>query len=189
MDTSTPRIDAEDSPSGRQLLARGAWTAADLTGQTNWRAITTRLGELASPANRGAAAASWDLRQLDRLDYLGAQLLWNHWGHQWPPQLETTPGQRAMLETVAQFAVPPPALQGPGWLAPFLLLGSRLLSLFDHLRSLQRLLGQLLLDMLRLVRRPQQAPWRDFSGHLFNMGATAMPITALVGFLIGVVLA
>ena len=189
MDPSTPRIDAEISPSGRQLLARGAWTAADLTRQTNWRAITTRLGELASPANRHNAAASWDLRQLDRLDYLGAQLLWNHWGHQWPPQLETTPGQRAMLETVAQFAVPPPALREPNWLAAFLVLGSRLLSLFDHLRSLQRLVGQLLLDTLRLLRRPQQAPWRDFSGHLFNMGATAMPITALVGFLIGVVLA
>jgi phospholipid/cholesterol/gamma-HCH transport system permease protein len=32
-------------------------------------------------------------------------------------------------------------------------------------------------------------PWRDISGHLYNMGAMALPITALVGFLIGVVLA
>jgi len=39
------------------------------------------------------------------------------------------------------------------------------------------------------VRKPREGPWRDVSGHLYNIGATAMPITALVGFLIGVVLA
>jgi phospholipid/cholesterol/gamma-HCH transport system permease protein len=39
------------------------------------------------------------------------------------------------------------------------------------------------------VRAPHQAPWRDFSGHLYRIGATALPITALVGGLIGVVLA
>jgi hypothetical protein len=32
-------------------------------------------------------------------------------------------------------------------------------------------------------------PWRDISGHLYRIGAAALPITALVGFLIGVVLA
>jgi phospholipid/cholesterol/gamma-HCH transport system permease protein len=37
--------------------------------------------------------------------------------------------------------------------------------------------------------RRNSGPWRDVSGHLYRIGATAMPITALVGFLIGVVLA
>jgi hypothetical protein len=50
----------------------------------------------------------WDLRDLQRLDHLGAQALWNHWGHQWPAQLEVLPDQRAMLERVARFAVVPP---------------------------------------------------------------------------------
>jgi phospholipid/cholesterol/gamma-HCH transport system permease protein len=63
------------------------------------------------------------------------------------------------------------------------------LRLVDHLKGLVRLIGQLLLDIIRLVRRPQEGPWRDLSGHLFHIGATALPITALVGFLIGVVLA
>jgi len=52
-----------------------------------------------------------------------------------------------------------------------------------------RMIGQLLLDILRLLRHPSEGPWRDFSGHLYHIGATALPITALVGFLIGVVLA
>ena len=52
-----------------------------------------------------------------------------------------------------------------------------------------RLIGQLLLDIVRLVRAPGTGAWRDVSGHLYHFGATALPITALVGFLIGVVLA
>jgi phospholipid/cholesterol/gamma-HCH transport system permease protein len=52
-----------------------------------------------------------------------------------------------------------------------------------------RLLGQLFLDLLLLVRSPLKGPWRDISGHLYRIGATALPITALVGFLTGVVLA
>ena len=51
------------------------------------------------------------------------------------------------------------------------------------------MIGQLLLDVLRFAKAPRQGPWRDISGHLYQFGATALPITALVGFLIGVVLA
>ncbi len=39
------------------------------------------------------------------------------------------------------------------------------------------------------MRAPRNGPWRDISGNLYRIGATALPITALVGFLIGVVLA
>jgi len=46
-----------------------------------------------------------------------------------------------------------------------------------------------MLDLMRLVRAPRDGPWRDVTGHIFHIGATALPITALVGFLIGVVLA
>ena len=61
--------------------------------------------------------------------------------------------------------------------------------MIDHTKGLTRLIGQLLLDIWRLIRHPQEGPWRDMSGHLYHIGATALPITALVGFLIGVVLA
>jgi phospholipid/cholesterol/gamma-HCH transport system permease protein len=61
--------------------------------------------------------------------------------------------------------------------------------LLDHIKYFIRLTGQLLLDILKLTRHPSRGPWRDMSGHLYRIGATALPITALVGFLIGVVLA
>ena len=68
-------------------------------------------------------------------------------------------------------------------------LGLRVVQAVDQMRDFTALSGQLLLDALRLLAAPQRGPWRDFSGLLFRIGAQALPITALVGFLIGVVLA
>jgi phospholipid/cholesterol/gamma-HCH transport system permease protein len=182
---SSPRIEVQDSPEGRVLLVRGAWTAADLTAKPAWNALTAQLASLP----RAVRQAEWDLGPVEKLDYLGAQVLWNHWGRAWPARLQIEPHQREMLETVAQFTVSPPKVRLPDWRTPVLLLGDRLLGLLDHVKGLVRLVGQLLLDIGRLIRRPQQGPWRDLSGHLFHIGAMALPITALVGFLIGVVLA
>ncbi len=64
-----------------------------------------------------------------------------------------------------------------------------MLRALGHFQHLVQLIGQLALDLGYLLRNPRKGPWRDFSGHLYSMGATALPITALVGFLIGVVLA
>jgi phospholipid/cholesterol/gamma-HCH transport system ATP-binding protein len=68
-------------------------------------------------------------------------------------------------------------------------LGEGVWVLIDHAQGLLRLLGQLLLDLLQLLRAPRRGPWRDVSGNLYHIGATALPITALVGFMIGIVLA
>lgn len=193
MEDSPPRIEVEHGPEGRVLL-QGAWTAANLTQKPVWDALAAQLkglrAETASPASSASPAAlQWSLAQLEKLDYLGAQVLWSAWKHHWPAGLQIEPEQRAMLETVEKFTVRPLPPPKPSWLEPVLLLGGRLLSLLSHAKGMLRLLGQLLLDMGRLVRHPQQGPWRDLSGHLYNFGATALPITALVGFLIGVVLA
>ncbi len=191
MEDSTPHIEQQDTPEGRVLVVRGAWTAADLTGEVVWAALTARLRSLraAAPAPTGGGADQWRLTDISKLDFLGAQVLWNHWGRAWPAQLQAEPGQRALLETVARFTCTPPPAPAPDWREPLRVLGDRALSLLDHLKGLVRLIGQLLLDVLRLLRHPRQGPWRDISGHLFHIGATALPITALVGFLIGVVLA
>jgi phospholipid/cholesterol/gamma-HCH transport system permease protein len=142
----------------------------------------------AMPADE-ATRQAWDLRDLQRLDHTGAQWLWNAWGHQWPAKLQLHDAQRTMLARVAQFTVPPPAAPRRSPWALFLHLGAQVWVVLDHARDMTRLVGQLLLDTGQLLRAPGKGPWRDVSGHLFRIGATALPITALVGFLIGVVLA
>lgn len=188
MDDTTPRIDKQSTPGGTLVVLQGAWTAADLTGEQPWAAVTRQLAST-TPADQ------WDLEHIDKLDYLGAQILWNHWGRAWPTQLKLKPQQRALLENVAKFTQekPDPLKARPsGWgRVPRLLrvLGGSLLALGEHIKILIQLVGQLLLDVLQLARHPKSGPWRDISGHLYHMGATALPITALVGFLIGVVMA
>ncbi|TAG24346.1 MAG: ABC transporter permease [Burkholderiales bacterium] len=185
MSNSAPRIEQQSSAGKPGLLVLGRWTAAQLASSSQVQQLQARLAELSA----AAASPTWDLRSLERLDHIGAQLLWKHWGGSWPAQLEIMPSQRAVMERVAKFSSAQHPAKPPTLLQRFLSLGEIILTIISHVRSFTRLIGQLFLDVLRLVRSPRQGPWRDISGHLYRMGATALPITALVGFLIGVVLA
>lgn len=185
MTDSAPRIVRADTPQGPCAQLHGRWGAADLGTQAQWEAVSAQLRN--HPA---APTLGWDLGPLQWLDHVGAQLLWNHWQHAWPARLECTEAQRDMLARVAQFtsAAPPPE---PPWrlAAQVDHLGVLVLHGLDHARHMLQMVGQLVLDLGHLARAPRRGPWRDVSGHLYRMGATALPITALVGFLIGVVLA
>jgi phospholipid/cholesterol/gamma-HCH transport system permease protein len=189
MTNSAPRIESSahtaQAPASLQVLGR--WTAAQLSDAAQWQGLQSHLSQLSHASM--ARQAHWDLRQIERLDHLGAQLLWNHWGRAWPEQLEMLPGQRSVMQRVAQFTAAPARHEAPSLWQRFLSLGEIILTVISHLRGFTRLIGQLALDMWRFVKAPGQAPWRDISGHLYHIGATALPITALVGFLIGVVLA
>ncbi len=182
MHESSPTLhtDPADQAGSRALLG-GSWSAAALAAA--WPALDAALS--VSTCGQGG----WDLRAVTRLDHTGAQLLWNRWGRQWPAQVLLSPGQQAMLERVARFSTPALAPPRRRLWPLFLQLGERLWRLWDHALGLLALTGQLWLDLLTLLRHPRRGPWRDVSGHLYRIGATALPITALVGFMIGTVLA
>ena len=181
-----PQISSHGGPERWLVVLVGSWSAAVMAQPQVWDGMRASLAEQAS---RCGDDSQWDLRALDRLDHTGAQLLWNTWGRRWPGELLATSAQRAMLDRVARYSVgPPQPLRRSLW-NRFLGLGELVYQLADHGRDLIRLVGQLLLDCVRLARAPRDGPWRDVSGHLYRIGATALPITALVGFLIGVVLA
>lgn len=53
--------------------------------------------------------------------------------------------------------------------------------------------GGFVLDLFGIVRRPQRIPWTEISANIYSAGvysagAQALAITALVAFLIGIVL-
>lgn len=184
---STPHIESQDTPEGACYLVLGPWTASELTARPVWDALSAHLQSLGAEAS--GQSVLWDLRQIEQLDHLGAQVLWDHWGRQWPEKFELEPAQRAVLERVAEFSVERPATPPQGFRQAFLKLGEGLLEVVDHFTGLVALVGRLVLNLGKLVSNPREGPWRDISGHLYHIGATALPITALVGFLIGVVLA
>ena len=179
-----PRIDRADTPEGPSAVLLGRWGAAELGSRRDWRALSVQLRAL--PA---APGLGWDLREIAWLDHVGAQLLWQHWGRAWPARLQLHEAQRDMLERVAQFSTEEPPHEPWSLAEQIDRLGVLVLHAVGHARQMTELLGQLVLDIDRLIAQPRRGPWRDVSGHLYRMGATALPITALVGFLIGVVLA
>jgi len=181
-----PRISSQNGTDPRVVVLDGSWTAAMMAHPPAWAELDRGLRDTMATAG---VAGQWDLRQLERLDHTGAQLLWNTWGRKWPADLLVSTAQRAMIERVSRYSVGPPPAQARSLWKHFLGLGELLYQVVDHGRDLIRLVGQLLIDCLRLARSPRDGPWRDVSGHLYRIGATALPITALVGFLIGVVLA
>ncbi|MFZ5581532.1 MAG: MlaE family ABC transporter permease [Pseudomonadota bacterium] len=158
----------------------GDWTLASLP--RSLAELEDRLAALA------AAGADWDLTTLGRLDSLGALLLWRAWGRQWPPGVALAADHRRALERVA--ALPPAAAALPP-ARPFEAveaLGVFVLKFSHNLLGLVALLGQLVLDLAYLLRHPRELPWVEYSATLYKSGAKALPVTALVGFLIGVVM-
>ena len=182
MTDALPRLTIERAASGAPVALQGQWTAQQLDHRRVWRSVQRALQ--AAPAD-----AAWDLRGVQALDHLGALLLWQHWGRRWPPSVQAGEAQRAVLERVADAPAQAAAPRGASFAAQFDALGKGVLEALAQLRDFIALMGQLVLDCIAVLFAPRKMPWRDFSGSLFRIGAQALPITALVGFLIGVVLA
>lgn len=177
-----PRVEA-GAPGSATLLLRGSWTLRSLAPR-----VKTVERALAAHAGLGAA---WDARDVLGLDTTGAALLWRAWGRRPPERLLLRPEQEALFETLARGPGEPAAPAKMPLAArsgePVVALGALVLSLGAHAKAMVGLLGQLLLDALALLRAPGRIPWRECSANLYRAGATALPITAMVGFLIGIV--
>lgn len=184
MQDTRPSIRPDTTPDGPCHAVVGRWSAAALAVPATWKAVTHALQ--AAPAQPGTG---WNLEAVEHLDHMGAQVLWNHWGRAWPERVALSDDQRSMLERVAQFSITPPQVAPRSPLQRFEGLGRGVMEALGQAKDFIKLIGQLFLDLLQLARSPGSGPWRDVSGHLYQMGGAALPITALVGFLIGVVLA
>ncbi len=131
---------------------------------------------------------AWDLSAIDSLDHIGAQVLWNAWGKSRPPALRLAPEQEEFfkrLESTGNLQLQHHRKQR---LTAVMKLGFSMLSFFEHLQAITKLVGQVTQDLWRFARQPMRGPWREISANIFHAGFQALGITALVGFLIGVVL-
>lgn len=173
-----------DAGAGPFVVATGVWQVHALCRKRGSLKALTR--QLASYDN--APELGWDLSQIERLDHIGAQLFWETWGKRRPARLKLDPRQEDIFNRIEQARLA--ELQRPrrshlDWL---IVLGQGILTFFQHLRDFVRLIGQLVQDLWRFVRHPASGPWKEISANIFHSGFQALGITALVGFLIGVVL-
>ena len=172
-----------DAGSGSAVTASGTWQVHALAQGDAMRHIGAQLKPL-----QGDTDAAWDLTGIDSMDHIGAQLFWNTWGKTRPKRLQLAPAQEEFFKRIEQagtIEVPRSRAQRLTWV---MLLGVQMLSFFEHLKGFITLIGQVTQDLGRFARRPMRGPWREISANIFHAGFQALGITALVGFLIGVVL-
>lgn len=177
-----------DADALRQMLVVGPGQAS-LQGDWTLSGLARTLPRLRSQLAAVPSGTEWNLLAVTRLDSFGATLLWRAWGRQWPAALALSPAQREVITRVARGGAQPLPVRPPFTLADAVAaLGAALIGFAAHGRDFVALLGQLLLDLLHLLRHPREWPLLEISANVFKVGVKAMPVSALVGFLIGVVL-
>ncbi|RJF99897.1 MlaE family ABC transporter permease [Noviherbaspirillum saxi] len=166
-----------------RAVATGIWQVHALARQSVMNELEALLRKTA-----GKSGIAWDLSGVEALDHIGAQLLWNAWGRRRPGMLVVAPAHEdifARIEQAGTLSLPRASHQR--WYTGASL--HRALHKFTgHTLGFVALIGQLVLDLGTFAMRPQRGPWKEISSNIFHIGYQALGITALVGFLIGVVL-
>lgn len=177
---SRPSIEITHQKNVRIIRLRGAWTLLSLKDHP------FLAKELA--ACQALPAPHWHLSDIDTLDSAGAFVIWQAWGKTMPEQTQLKPDHKNLFKRWQEC----PPIQRVKTKKD---LTHQLLSVSEQIRGVLRqihdgviLVGQLVLDFLYLLRKPGEIPWAEISMTIFDAGVRALGITALVGFLIGVVL-
>jgi phospholipid/cholesterol/gamma-HCH transport system permease protein len=174
------RLDQNDPPT---VTASGAWQIKVLTHPGILRKIKSSLSRFPDHAT-----LQWDLSNITAFDHIGAQLLWNAWGKKRPKHLVLAQRHEEFftrLEQAGPLEIPQKRPKNRISLSALI---SALQTIGDHLLDFIALIGQFVTDLRRFAMRPQRGPWKEISANIFHTGYQALGITALVGFLIGVVL-
>lgn len=178
----TLTIQQSEQGSGQSVIASGVWQVHGMSQRGVLRGITQQLAGL-----KDKGACSWDLSNIESLDHIGAQMFWNTWNKARPARLTLDPRQEDLfkrIEAASQIKLPRRRVSPFDWIID---LGAGVLDFFEHLRGFVGLIGIVIQDLWRFARRPATGPWREISANIYHSGFQALGITALVGFLIGVV--
>ena len=180
----TLTLSKADAGAAQSVSATGKW-------QVNALAQCGAAASLIATLNglKDEAGVSWDLSRIDSIDHVGAQMFWNAWGKQRPAQLQLAPAHQELFRRIEEAGtLELPRVRAPHRLSAVITLGFDMMAFYQHLLGFVRLVGGVSQDVGRFARRPLRGPWREISANIFHAGFQALGITALVGFLIGVVL-
>jgi len=180
---SSASIALETDAEGRRWLRLGGeWRLMALASR--YEALRTELQARARDADLG-----WNLDGIVSLDSVGAMMLWQAWGHAFPERVQIPPSLEPVFARLyASTKKPETGPEPKGRLEWVVTVGRLSLGLWRHLVDFVALVGQLIIDIGHVLRAPREGPWRETSANLYKSGVRAMPVTALVGFLIGIVL-
>ncbi|MDP2901887.1 MAG: ABC transporter permease, partial [Methylovulum sp.] len=164
-------------------------TCAKLSGDWTLRSVAM-ASDLPEKVNRIALRKElyWDLRSVNRLDSAVALMLWLAWEECLPATLQLRPEHQRLFERWQSLQLP---VSEPASALSTLFINrlNKIVSdIFVQLSALLVILGQLFIDSAYLLAHPREVPWPEISSAIYDAGVRALGITALVGFLIGIVL-
>jgi phospholipid/cholesterol/gamma-HCH transport system permease protein len=187
---SSPAPSNSHAPDIRLVSPAGQLHCFMVSGHWNLRGLESRLKDLKPRLAEYAAdtGAAWDLSEIDVLDHAGAMVLWRAWGRRRSPALTLRPEHEAVFRhlDVSKQESTNGAPKDSLWFV--IAVGRKALGLIEHLIAVIIVLGEVVLDAAHLLRHPGEIPWREISSNVYRTGTQALGITALVGFLVGVVL-
>ena len=134
------------------------------------------------------SAIYWDLRAVDALDSVAALMIWEAWGEKIPGQLQIKPEHQCLFDRWQSQILPITEPCESGFSLFFNAIWQMIHGFWLQFLDIVILIGQLTLDVNYLVRHPRAIPQAEISITIYEAGVRALGITALVGFLIGVVL-
>jgi phospholipid/cholesterol/gamma-HCH transport system permease protein len=134
------------------------------------------------------SATKWDLSEVEQLDAAAAATLLSGWGGKLGDHISLQPEHEKLFNVLSSLEKPAVKTSEVDLLAPLDKLGNSVLYLWSHLTAFTHLLVSLLVEIAYLFRRPQAFPWREFSANVYKSGVNALPVTALLGFMVGVVM-
>ncbi|MCA8866713.1 MULTISPECIES: MlaE family ABC transporter permease [unclassified Halomonas] len=175
------------------LALQGEWTLA------NYRDIKSALSHytVKTPARNEAGAESVSLKAITRLDTAGAVLVIELIGVEraqkvsdWAGELPTE--QQALLVRIAEAMETPLDIEPPSYsrLSQALAtVGGHMVGLWSQQRQLLAFIGLVIATLFQLIFRPRR--WRVTAtvAHVQQSGLNAVPIVALLTFMVGAVVA
>jgi phospholipid/cholesterol/gamma-HCH transport system permease protein len=184
--TPEPAIAARSTPDALQLELRGAWRAAQFPQIERELRALDLAGARRAIIRTGSAqldlSGAWLLRALlQRMHDAGIEA-----------QFEgAPPAALTLLEHTATREIPP-HLQPQEWLDPAYAvagLGRRTVRGWHELLGAMDLFGRICVAFARGLGNPRRLRPVSVARHVYDTGITAIPIVALIGFLISVILA
>jgi phospholipid/cholesterol/gamma-HCH transport system permease protein len=160
-----------------------------LSGNWNLRSLIS-MPELQKKINLNTVngVMQWDLRSVDSLDSAAALIIWQAWGQTIPRQLQIKSEYKHLFDRWQSQRLPETEQVDSGFNLLFYGLWQLIGGFWLQFLDIVTLMGQLTLDTGYLLRHPGSIPWTEISITIYESGVRALGITALVGFLIGVVL-
>ena len=160
-----------------------------LSGSWNLRSLATAPGLQQQIGGYAVnKAVSWDMRSIDVLDSAAALLIWQAWGKHIPTPLQMKPEHRRLFDRWQAQSLPVAEPAISTFSLFFNAMQQLIFGFWGQLLDLLTLSGQLVVDLGYLLGHPRDIPRAEISITIYDAGVRALGITALVGFLIGIVL-